>query len=305
MTAQKTVEVGFVGLGTMGGQIAKRLIDASYRVHGYNRTRSKAEWLERLGMIPVTSPRAAAEAGEIVFTMVSNSDALRAVTQGEEGLIAGLQPGAVYIDLSTVDPGLSRELAGQVIARRASMLDAPVSGSVSTVQAGQLSFMVGGDDATLDRVKPILLAIGSRVTRVGENGQGSLMKVAANLQVAVQTIAFCESVLLAKRGGIDPARALDVLLESVLASPMLRYRAPFILHPPKEAWFTVSLMEKDLRLALDAAQKLGVRVPTTEAAAEVYEAAGRLGYGDAEMSAVIDVLPRLEEVATNPSSEGT
>jgi 3-hydroxyisobutyrate dehydrogenase-like beta-hydroxyacid dehydrogenase len=288
----------------MGGQIAKRLIDAGYQLHGYNRTPSKAEWLEKLGMIRASSPRAAAEAGEVVFSMVSDSEALRTVTQGEEGLIAGLQPGTVYADLSTVDPGVSRGLAEQVRARGASMLDAPVSGSVSTVQAGQLSFMVGGDEATLDRVKPILLDIGSRATLVGENGQGSLMKVATNLQVAVQTIAFCESLLLAERGGIDPARALEVLLDSVLASPMLRYRAPFILRPPEQAWFTVSLMEKDLRLALETAQRLHVTVPTTEAATAVYEAADRLGYGDAEMSAVIDVLPRLQEVATSPSSEG-
>jgi 3-hydroxyisobutyrate dehydrogenase-like beta-hydroxyacid dehydrogenase len=229
---------------------------------------------------------------------------LEAVTQGEEGLIAGLQPGSVYIDMSTVDPALSRRLAEQVAARGAIMLDAPVSGSVSTVQAGQLSFMVGGDEAVLERVKPVLLSIGSRVTRVGENGQGCLMKVATNLQVAVQTIAFCESLLLAERGGIERARAMDVLLESVLASPMLRYRAPFILQPPEQAWFTVSLMEKDLKLALDAAQALDASVPTTETAAAVYEAAERLGYGDAEMSAVIDVLPRLQEVGTRSAREG-
>jgi 3-hydroxyisobutyrate dehydrogenase-like beta-hydroxyacid dehydrogenase len=287
----------------MGSQIARRLIDAGYRVHGYNRTRSKAEWLERLGMVWATSPRAAAEASDVVFSMVSDSDALQAITQGDEGLITGLQPGTAYVDLSTVDPILSRELAEQVAARGARMLDAPVSGSVSTVQAGQLSFMVGGDEAALDRVKPILLDIGSRVTRIGGNGQGCFMKVAANLQVAVQTIAFCESLLLAEGGGIDRKRAADVLLETVIASPMLRYRAQFILQLPKEAWFTVRLMEKDLRLALDAARRLEISLPTTETAAALYEAAGKLGLANDEMAAVIEALPQLAKAPTIYSSE--
>jgi 3-hydroxyisobutyrate dehydrogenase-like beta-hydroxyacid dehydrogenase len=283
--------VGFVGLGVMGSQIAKRLIDAGYRVHGYNRTPDKAVWLEDLGMVRAASPRAAAEAGDVVFTMVSDSEALRSVTEGANGILAGLRAKKVYVDLSTVDPDLSRELAKHVSGRGASMLDAPVSGSVSAVQSGQLSFMVGGNEAVFERVKPILVDIGSRATRVGANGQGCLMKVATNLQVAVQTIAFCESLLLAEGGGIERSVATEVLLQSVVASPMLRYRAPFILQLPKEAWFTVQLMNKDLRLATEAARTLGIRVPTTDAAEAVYREAIQRGFGDAEMAAVIAVLP--------------
>lgn len=293
--------VGFVGLGVMGSEIAKRLLDAGYQVHGYNRTAGKAARLEELGMIRSASPRAAAEAGDVVFSMVSDSEALCSVTQGANGIIAGLRPRAVYVDLSTVNPDLSRELAAQVAERGASMLDAPVSGSVSAVQIGQLSFMVGGDEATLDRIKPVLLAFGSRVTRVGGHGQGCLMKVATNLQVAVQTVAFCESLLLAERGGIDRGVAADVLLQSVVASPMLQYRAPFILQLPPHAWFTVRLMKKDLALAVDLAQSLGITVPMTRTAEAVYEEALEEGLGDAEMAAVVEVLPQLDW-PTQPTS---
>lgn len=290
--------IGFVGLGTMGGAIAARLLEKGYPVVGYNRTRTKAEALVPAGLDVVESPREAAARSEVCFSMVTDDASLSAVARGEKGIIAGLRPGSVYVELSTVGPQLARELAKEVSAVEATMLDAPVSGSVGHARNGRLSFMVGGPAATLDKVRPVLLAIGEKITRVGQAGDGKLMKLATNLQVYVQTLAFAESMRLAERGGIDPRTAMEVLLNSVICSPMLQYRAPFMLDPPEQTWFTIDLSLKDLRLALDAADKLGAALPATRAAADVYMHAAQTGRGTQEVAAVYDVVPELRPVPT-------
>ncbi len=222
--------LGFVGLGAMGGRVAKRLLDAGHTVIGYNRTRSKAQWLLDAGMRWGDSPRAVAEAAEVTFSMVTNTAALEAVTLGPDGILAGLRPGRVYVDMSTVSPTKSRSLAQQVAERGARMLDAPVSGSVVTLEQGNLSMMVGGDPATFEHVKPILHEIAPTVNYVGTNGQAVLMKIAVNLNLQVQLMGFCEGLFLAEKGGIPRETAMKVLLDSVIASPSLKYRMPFILH---------------------------------------------------------------------------
>jgi 3-hydroxyisobutyrate dehydrogenase-like beta-hydroxyacid dehydrogenase len=195
-------KLGFVGLGTMGGPMVKRLLAAGHTVTGYNRTRSRGEWLLELGMRWADTPRAAAENADVTFTMVSDTEALLAVTSGPDGLLSGLKPGNVYVDMSTVSPAASQELAAQVASKGAQMLDAPVSGSVVTLEAGQLSIMVGGDRAIFEQVKPILQAIGPTVNYVGGNGLAVMMKVAINLSLPVQILAFCEGLLLAEKAGI-------------------------------------------------------------------------------------------------------
>jgi 3-hydroxyisobutyrate dehydrogenase-like beta-hydroxyacid dehydrogenase len=287
-------ELGFVGLGLMGGNIALRLLEAGHRVTGYNRTSSRAAWLVDAGLQLETTPRRVAEASDVVFSMVTDSDALESVAEGPDGIIAGLRPDAVYVDMSTVSPDVSRALAARVAQVGRSMLDAPVSGSLATIRSGQLSLMVGGDPHVLERIRPILLDIGPKVTYVGANGQGALMKLATNLQVAVQTEAFAESVLLAERGGIPRRTAIEVLLQSAIASPMLGYRGPLLLTPPSEVLFSVTMMLKDVRLALVAGHELGVRLPTTEVTGEVLESAQVLGYGDRECSAVFETIARQE-----------
>lgn len=285
--------VGFVGLGVMGGRLAKRLLDAGHQVTGYNRTREKARWLVDAGMRWAGTPREVAEAAEVTFSMVTGTQALLAITGGPDGILAGLGPGKVYVDMTTTSPAASRELAGQVRARGAAMLDAPVSGSVETIEAGRLSFMVGGDAEVLERVRPLLLDMGRKVTHVGSNGQGVLMKVAMNLGVAVQTLAFSESVLLAEKGGIDRRTAVEAMLEGVLASPMLQYRGPFVLKLPEEAWFNVNMMQKDLLLALETGRQLDVPLPTTAATNELLTAARAMGFEKEDFAAVFKVLARM------------
>ncbi|HXF69016.1 MAG TPA: NAD(P)-dependent oxidoreductase [Thermoflexus sp.] len=285
--------LGFVGLGTMGGRIAKRLMDAGHTVTGYNRTKEKARWLIEAGMRWADSPRAVAEAVDIVFSMVTDTRALQAVALGPDGILAGLGPGKVYIDMSTVSPAFSRELAAQVAARGAAMLDAPVSGSVSTLEAGQLSIMVGGDRAVFEQVLPILRDIGPTITYIGPNGMAVAMKIAVNLGLAVQMLAFSEAVLLAEKSGIPRETAVQALLNSVIASPMLKYRGPFVLQMPEEAWFDVNMMQKDLLLALEMARALDVPLPTTAVANEFLTAARGMSMAHQDFAAVFHVLARM------------
>jgi 3-hydroxyisobutyrate dehydrogenase len=291
------MRLGFVGLGTMGGRMAQRLLEAGHEVWGYNRTAGRAAWLVDAGLRPLPTPREVAERAEVTFSMVTDTAALRQVTAGPDGVLAGLGPGKVYVDMSTVSPEASRDLAARVAERGAAMLDAPVSGSVSTLEEGRLTLMVGGDGATFERVKPALLAIGSRATHVGGNGQAVLMKIATNLGLAVQMLAFSEAVLLAEQGGIRREDAVDVLLNSVVASPMVKYRGPFVLAMPEQAWFDVDMMQKDLLLALEAGRRLAVPLPTTATVNELLTAARGMGLARHDFAVIFEVLRRMAGAA--------
>ena len=286
-------EIGFVGLGVMGGRIARRLLAAGHTVIGHNRTRAKAEWLIAEGMAWADSPRVVAEAAEVIFSMVTGTAALEAITRGPDGVVAGLGPGKMYVDMSTASPKASQELAGLVAERGAAMLDAPVSGSVVTLEEGRLSIMVGGDRDVFDRVLPILREIGPTVTHVGPHGLAVLMKIATNLSLAVQMAAFSEGVLLAEKGGIPRETAVQVLLHSVIASPMVRYRGPFVLKQPEEAWFDVDMMQKDLLLALEAGRELDVALPTTAVSNQLLTAARAMGLQERDFATVFTVLARM------------
>ena len=290
------VALGFVGLGAMGGRVTKRLLDAGYEVTGHNRTAAKAQWLVNAGLRWANSPREVAEASDIVFTMVTNTAALEAVVYGPNGVLEALRPGKVYIDMSTVSPAKSRALSEQVTARGARMLETPVSGSPITLEQGQLSMMVGGDRETFDLVRPVLEAIAPTVNYVGTNGQAVLMKIAVNLNLQVQIMAFSEALLLAEKGGIPRAMALKVLLDSVIASPSLKYRTPFILNEPDEAWFNVNMMQKDMQLALDMGRALDVPLPTVAVSNEFLTAARAMGLAEHDFYIVFKVLAKMAGV---------
>ncbi len=290
--------LGYIGLGTMGGRMADRLLGKGHAVTGYNRTRSKAQWLIDKGMRWAGSPRGVAEAVDVVFVMVTNSAALEAVANGPDGLIAGLSRGKIVVDMSTVSPALSRSIAAQVREKGADMVDAPVSGSVVTLEQGKLSVMVGGRRATFDRVKPVLEDIGPKVTYVGDNGLALAMKVATNLNLAVQMLAFSEAVLLAEKSGIARDTAVEVLTHSAIASPMVQYRGPFVLQMPDEAWFNVNMMQKDLLLALEMGRQLDVPLPTTVVANEFLTAARAMGFAEEDFAVMFKVLARLSGVSS-------
>jgi len=285
--------LGFVGLGAMGGRVTKRLLDAGHTVTGYNRTKSKAQWLLDLGMRWGETPRAVAEAVDVIFTMVTNTGALYEVVDGHNGILAGLQKGKIYIDMSTISPVASKRLTERVAEKGAQMLDSPVSGSVITLEQGNLSLMVGGDKATFEQVKPILLDIGPKVNYVGTNGQAVLMKVAINLNLQVQLLAFCEALVLAEKGGIPRETAMEVMLNSVIASPSLKYRTPFILEMPDEAWFNVNMMQKDMLLALEMGRELNVPLPTVATSNEYLTAARAMGLAEQDFAVVYKVLAKM------------
>jgi 3-hydroxyisobutyrate dehydrogenase-like beta-hydroxyacid dehydrogenase len=285
--------VGVVGLGAMGGRIASRLLSQGHEVYGSNRTRAKADALIGRGLIWCESPREVAQSAEVVISMVTDSAALEAVTAGPDGILAGLRAGKVYLDMSTVSPLTSRGLADRVAARGAGMLAAPVSGSLPAAEQGSLAVIAGGDPDAFERVEPILRQLGRTVTFVGDNGHALLLKLAINISLGVQMLAFSEGLLLAERGGVERRVALDVLTSSAIGSPMLQARAPLLLELPDQAWFDVAQMQKDLRLALDSARDLKVPLPSTAIADGLLSAARTGGYEHRDIAVLFRVLSEM------------
>jgi 3-hydroxyisobutyrate dehydrogenase-like beta-hydroxyacid dehydrogenase len=295
--------VAFVGLGAMGSRLARRLLDAGYPVAGYNRTPDKARALEPLGLKTAPTPRAAAEGAAAVFSMVTDDAALRAVALGDDGIIAGLERGAVWAEMSTVSPAVTRELGGLVASRGAALLDTPISGSTISVEQGAASIAVGGERDALERVRPYLAAMApGGLTHVGALGLAKTMKIATNLGLAVQMLAFSEAVLLAEKAGIARPTAVEALLKSVVASPMVKYRGPYVIGAmPRDAWFDLAMIQKDMQLALDQAHATGVPLPTTALTQQWLTMARGVGLGDRDFGALFDVLAGLSGLPPSPN----
>jgi 3-hydroxyisobutyrate dehydrogenase-like beta-hydroxyacid dehydrogenase len=294
--------IGFIGLGKMGGNMAARYLAAGYTVYGEARDRRGAQWLIDQGLQWVDTPREVAEAADIVMTSLPNDHVVESVAAGPDGLLVGLGKGKVWADLSTISPQASRELAARVHGegRGARMLDTPVSGSVPQVQSGTLTIMVGGDEDAYRRVEPVLRVLGTP-EYVGENGQGLVLKLAINISLAVQMLAFSEGLLLAERDGIDPHRAAEIMTETAIGSPMLKARVPLVLDKPDETWFGVELMHKDIRLALQAGDETATPLPTARVAEGILTRADQLGYGHRDIAAVHEVLAQLSAAAVATS----
>ncbi len=296
--------IGFVGLGSMGAPLAGRLLPGN-TVYGTNRTKARAATLIEQGLLWRDTPREVAQNAQVLFSMVTDDAALAAITSGRDGILAGLRPGTVYAEMSTVSPQASRELAGQIRAAGASMIDAPVSGSVPAARSGTLSIMAGGLEAAFLAVAPLLRQLGRSVTHVGGNGQGLLLKLAINISLAAQMLAFSEGMLLAERGGIDPELAARAMTDSAIGSPMLQARAPLVLDLPEQAWFDVQLMHKDIRLALAAARAAGVPLPSASVADSVLGRAEEMGYAHRDIAGLFEVLGRtvLDQTRLGPAGQ--
>lgn len=283
--------IGFVGLGSMGGPLAGRLLYRN-RVFGTNRTRSKASGLIDKGLIWRDTPREVAEAADVVFSMVSDDDALVAVASGPDGILAGLRPGALYIDLSTVSPNVSRELSERVYSAGATMVDAPVSGGVPAAETGTLAIMVGGTEAGYRAAEALLLRLGSTVTHVGGNGQGLLLELAVNIGTAARRLAFNEGVMLAARGDIDPMLTARAMTEFASESAIVKSHAPLMLDRPEHARCDVALMHKRIRLALETARASGVQLPVAAAVERALNRAKESGYAHRGIDALYQGLAR-------------
>jgi 3-hydroxyisobutyrate dehydrogenase-like beta-hydroxyacid dehydrogenase len=289
------MNIAFVGLGAMGAGIVPRLIAAGHTVTGFNRSRDKAGPLIKAGMRYAATPCEAAAASEIVFSIVTDAVAVRAVALGPDGVIAGLKTGGIYIDMSTIAPEASRAVSAEFAQRGFAMLDAPISGSPVTLAQGNASLMVGGDKAAFARVEPVLRAIGPKVTYIGGSGLAVQMKIAVNLLLMVEVIAFGEAIALAEKGGVAREIAVDAVLKSVAASPVLGYRGPFILEGkmPAVPLADVTLQQKDMLLALEQGRKLGSPVPLAAAANEMMNACRGLGIDHRDFVTAHEVYRRL------------
>jgi 3-hydroxyisobutyrate dehydrogenase-like beta-hydroxyacid dehydrogenase len=289
------MNIGFVGLGAMGAGIVPRLMAAGHTVTGFNRSRDKAQALIEKGMRFADTPRAAAADAELVFSIVTDATAVKSVALGEDGIIFGLKPGAIYIDMSTISPDSSRAISAEFAAQGFAMLDAPLSGSPITLAQGNASLMVAGDRAAFERAEPVMRAIGPKVTYIGGSGLAVQMKIAVNLLLMVEVIAFGEAIALAEKGGVAREVAFDAVLKSVAASPVLGYRGPFILEGkmPAVPLADVTLQQKDMLLALDLGRKLGSPVPLAAAANEMMNACRGLGIDHRDFVTAHEVYRRL------------
>lgn len=289
------MDIGFIGLGDMGQGIVPRLLEAGHQVTGWNRTAAKADPLLDIGMKWGESPREVAAASEVVFSVVTDSAAVEAVALGDEGVISGLGEDGVYLDMSTIDPDVSRSIASQFTEKGLTMLDAPLSGSPITLEQGKASTMVGGDRAAFEKVEPVLYEIGSKVSYIGESGAAVQMKVAINLALIVEMVVFCEAVALAERGGVDREVAVDAMLKSVVASPVMGYRGPFILEGgmPDKPLADVTLQQKDMILALEIARRQGSPAPLGAVANELLNACRGRGIDHRDFVTVFDVYHML------------
>ncbi|HXH97292.1 MAG TPA: NAD(P)-dependent oxidoreductase [Gaiellaceae bacterium] len=284
--------IGFVGFGSMGQGIVRRLLAAGRDVVGWNRTRARAEELVADGLRVADSLPELAREADVVFSMLTNAAAVEAVVRDA---LPGLAAGTTWLDLSTIAPDESRAIAALVEPTGGVFLDAPVSGSPATVAAGQLSIMVGGDRAAFDAVEPVLLDMGPKVSYLGPQGSALVMKFAINLSLVVQGMSFCESVAMAEKAGIEREAAVDAVLKSVIASPMLGYRGPMILdgRMPETPFADVPLQQKDQELGLRLAQELGTPLPFATLANQFLTATAAAGLGEQEWIAAYEVFRRL------------
>ena len=289
------MKLGFLGLGDMGQAIVPRLLAAGHTVTGWNRTKEKAAPMFKLGMLWADSPREVARESEIVFSIVTDSAAVSSLALGENGIIAGLRKNAVYLDMSTIDPDASRAIAAEFSKAGLTMMDAPISGTTLTLAKGNASLMVGGERTAFERVQPVLLAIGPKVTYIGTQGLAVQLKVALNMTLVIEVIGFCEGIALAEKGGVPREIAVDAFLKSVVASPVLNYRAPLILegHISDATYGNVNLQQKDMLLALDSGRKMGVPVPLGATANEMLNACRGLGLAHHDFVAVYEVYRRM------------
>jgi len=289
--ASSKAKVGLIGLGLMGQPIGMNLLHAGHALTVWNRTTSRANELVASGAKLATSPREVAAASDVLLTIVSDPPALESVFCGgdgkDSGALAGLKPGSTYIDSSTVSPSLARKIAAACAERSVRFLDAPVTGGDWGAKKGELVFMVGGDAATLKSVEPILGVLGKRWFHLGPNGAGQTIKLAMNMILALQVDALAEALALVTRAGLKGEDLVEVMQSSMARSGVLDVKAPNLLKGEYKPSFPLRLMHKDLGLALELANQIGVALPATAAARETYNYVKGAAKEDLDYSAVM------------------
>ncbi|MBL6623922.1 MAG: NAD(P)-dependent oxidoreductase [Rhizobiales bacterium] len=274
-------KIGFIGLGDMGQVIVPRLLEAGHTVTGWNRSPGKSKSLEDAGMMIASTPAEAAKNADIVLSIVTDGNAVKDVSLGENGIITSLNKEAIYLDMSTISPEVSRFVSEEFDKRGLQMMDAPLSGSPVTVLQGSASIMVAGKKECYEKVYDTLLAIGPKVSYIGSNGLAVQTKLSINLLLMVEVIAFGEAVAMAEKGGVDRQVVVDAILNSVATSPVLSYRGPFILDGkmPEKPLADVALQQKDMTLVLEQSRLLASPAPLAAAANDMMNASRGMGLG--------------------------
>ncbi len=285
--------VGFIGLGLMGASMARNLLRAGFPVRVWNRTASKMEALAAEGATTAVSPADLAAQCEVIFICVSDTPDVQAVVLGERGVIHGVRPGALVVDMSTISPAATREMAAALRARGAAMLDAPVSGGSEGAAQGTLSIMIGGQAAEVERALPYLKAMGKTITHIGENGAGQMAKLVNQILVVVTMLGVSEALLFAKAGGLDLEKTLAAVSGGAAGSWMLSQRGPQVLRRDFRPGFTIDLQQKDVRLVLDEADRLGVPLLATSTIFNLYRVLQNDGLGSEGNHALVKALEKL------------
>jgi len=295
-----TERIGFIGLGIMGSGMAANILKAGFPLTVWNRTPERTEALAAAGSAVAATPAALAAASDIVITCVSDTPDVQAVILGEDGVLRGAQSGSLVIDMSTISPAVTQEIAAALSARGVAMLDAPVSGGSEGAARGTLSIMVGGAVEALERAMPVLQTMGQRITHVGSTGAGQTVKLVNQVIVVGNCLAMAEGLMLAQAGGVDLEKALEAVSGGAAGSWMLSNRGPQILARDWRPGFTIALQQKDLRLVLEAADSVGAPVPGTALVFQLYrtlEARGLSSDGNHALVKALEALAGYEVAA--------
>lgn len=294
--------IGFIGLGRMGQAMAGRLLAAGFPVAVYNRTQSKAAGLIEQGATWAETPAALASKADIILTILTDDWAVEQIYLGENGLLAGDVAGKLFAEMSTIRTATIRSLQAQVLARGAHLIDAPVSGTVEPARNGQLLALVGGDAADLERARPVLAAFSRRIVHLGPCGAGITMKLVLNMGLAVFWAGISEAMAMGRQMGLSLAQMLDVYLDSPVALPALRGKAPLLLGESHEVAFDITGVRKDLLAMISTAQDSGVPTPAGSGALSLFAAATAAGYGGHDLAFIIEYMAELAR-STSPMPE--
>ena len=278
--------IGFIGLGLMGEPMAANVLRAGYPLTVWNRTAAKTEKLSAQGAREGESPRDVAAQSDVLITMVSDPVALETVLWGANGALEGLRPGSLLVDSSTVSPMMARRVAEACNRRKVDFLDAPVTGGTWGAEKGELVFMVGGTAEALERARPVLSVMGTRIFHLGPNGAGQTVKLAMNLLLALEVQAFAEALALVTEAGLPPQDLVEVMQSSMGRAPLLDLKAPLMIEGNFAPSFPLRLMNKDLRLAMELALELGAELPAGAAACSTYSAVNEAATEDVDYTAV-------------------
>jgi 3-hydroxyisobutyrate dehydrogenase-like beta-hydroxyacid dehydrogenase len=285
--------VGFIGIGLMGSQMSRRILEAKYPLTVWNRKKEKAGALISAGAKWADSPKAVAQASDLVITMVTDSGASEEVICGKNGVLEGAHPGLILIDMGSIAPEMSRSIAERARSRLVPMLDAPVTGNPKVASEGKLGIMVGGPKETFDACLPIFEKMGIKIIHVGENGKGTTLKLINNLIMGVALEAVAEALVLASKAGIDPQKVLEITSVGGARTGAMETRGPRMIKHDFSPHFSISNMHKDLSGALKLAEEVGASLPAASIAREILRAAKSQGKGDLDSCSVITVLEAL------------